>query len=98
MEQYFGRTDSVYMNLDKKQITEYRKYGDTVNQYVTNIRFKDYYIDSGDEITSYSGNLKWSVYHGNDCKDCNNFRIKFEKNEIVGVKIWPQGVYPPNHR
>jgi hypothetical protein len=98
----FGHDTIVYYskrnhdnNYFKKLLTATRKYGDSQEQYVTSIRYLDI-IDStsdADEIFSNSGELLSSGYC-NDCFFCKRHNINFATNPIIGIKVYPKGVYP----
>ena len=81
-------------------ITELRKVGDYVHQYVTNV----YYLDTltthtlNDDVEIYSSAMSGTilVYSSKhpECDECLQHRKQVKENKIVGWKIYPIGMKP----
>ena len=97
----FGRDYTVLVKLKrgnqkcrKARITEYRKYGDIVGQYVTNHRYHHTYDDWGDEVTKKSdGRILWTGYCP-ECEYCKEHMRLDNLDPILGFKIHPKNKYP----
>jgi len=102
MELFFGKpiiTEYKCRPCKKNHfVTDLRKAGDLVNQYVTNI----YYCDTlefsygNDKVYSrYEDDADpvYSVYHS-ECEYCIDYKKKVKENLIVGYRIYPRGIKP----
>ena len=100
-DKYFGKniiTEYKCTPCKKNQfITDLRKAGDLVNQYVTNIYYCDTLSFSYDNSEVYSiyniSDPVYSCYHS-ECDHCVGHKQKVKQNLIVGFKIYPNGIKP----
>jgi len=80
-------------------VTELRKKGDTIGQYVQNVYYLDTlsYSYDGTEIYSsideYEDSPVYSAYHA-ECDYCKEHKQRIKENLVVGFKIYPKGVKP----
>ena len=95
---YFGQSDNIiiYTEPCKKShlLTQLRKIGDKMGQYVTNLRYCDmlYFSYDNDEIRSKldDDEIVWSYYHS-ECDFCKEFKHNVKNNDMIGIEIHPSG-------
>ena len=102
IDKYFGKNEITEYKCRpcKKNwhVTELRKKGDLVNQYVINIYYCDTLYFSYDKSKVYSRDDEnsdpvYSSYHS-ECEYCLDYKVNVKKNLSVGYRIYPRGIKP----
>jgi hypothetical protein len=102
MDKYFDDDKQLTFKLSppcrkSSFITELRKYGDTKNQYVVNIRYLDtleFSYDCDEIYSIYNDSDPVYSYYHSECDYCKKHKEKVKENLIVGFRTYPPGKYP----
>ena len=98
-ESDFGKDKIVEYKLrdtSKRNLARIRTLAGKYGQYVINLRYLDTvdWTYEEDEIYSlYNCKTIYSYYHS-ECSYCQKYKEKAKQNPIIGIRIYPKGVYP----
>lgn len=111
--QYFTKENEtkiiwIYPPRNKYNLlTILRKIGDSLNRYVTSVRYLDTLEYSYDRTEIYSvydfygedddNKIVYSSYHSN-CDICQGHKKDAKENKIVGIKIYAKGKVSPRYK